>query len=298
MITRTIRESIHIALQLSDQACTVNADRAQLEQVVMNLVVNARDALSAAGTIEIGLDLVTLDNSAADAALGMAAGKYVVLRVADTGSGISDAVLPHIFEPFFTTKDVDRGTGLGLATVHGIVHQCGGQIRVRSTPGVGTTFLIYLPFADPAVPAGAEERLRLVAAPQKQCILVVEDNRAVREVVVQTLRKERYEVIEAVGGAEALTASRRHAGGIDLLLSDVVMPHMSGIELAERLLVDRPALPIMLMSGHLGDETELSRLSGHAAVRLLRKPFTAAELLRAVEEFVAACKGRAGAAAS
>ena len=281
MLRRTIRENIAVDVQLTEAACTVNADRSQLEQVVMNLVVNARDALAGDGKISI-------DVSRYEAHMPplpeLPAGPYVVLAVRDDGAGIDAAVLPHIFEPFFTTKTHDRGTGLGLATVHGIVHQCGGTISVQSTRGSGTTFHVYVPYCDPAARAPLQSGLRPVPRSRPQRVLVVEDNDAVRSVVVTTLREAGYVVIEAGSGADALRASRSYTGDIDLLLSDVVMPELSGLELARQLLRERRELRVLFMSGHLGDDLSLDKIDAEPAPRLVQKPFTAAELLAAVEE--------------
>lgn len=284
MLRRTIRENIAVEVHLSDEPCTVNADRAQLEQVVMNLVVNARDAVSAGGLITVRVARVQLAALPEQAELQLPAGAYVMLSVQDNGAGIEQSVLPHIFEPFFTTKSHDRGTGLGLATVYGIVHQCGGTIAVKSQRGMGTTFRVYMPYCDPATHASAQAKPRIVPAQRPQRVLVAEDNDAVRGVVVATLRDAHYQVLEASSGAEALRTSRSHAGPIELLLTDVVMPEVSGIELARQLLRERPDMQLMLMSGHLGDEPSSSALPVRPAPRLLQKPFTASELLAAVEE--------------
>mgnify|MGYP003444421028 FL=1 len=292
MLRRTIRENILVEVHLGHEQCTVNADRTQLEQVVMNLVVNARDAVSAEGKITLRVERAQLTASPEQAELQLSPGSYVVLSVHDNGAGIEASVLPHIFEPFFTTKSHDRGTGLGLATVHGIVHQCGGTVAVQSERNLGTTFRVYIPYCDPSAQSVAKPKPRLLPALRPQRVLVAEDNDAVRSVVVTTLREAQYQVLEAASGAEALRTSRACEGPIELLLTDVVMPEVSGIELAKQLMLERPDMQLMLMSGHLGDEPNLSALPSPAP-RLLHKPFTAAELLAAVEEVLRSAEANA-----
>jgi two-component system cell cycle sensor histidine kinase/response regulator CckA len=245
-----------------------------IEQVVLNLALNARDAMPRGGRVTFDLD--TIDIGPGDALPtepALACGRYAVLAVEDEGCGISDEVLPRIFEPFYTTKDVGKGTGLGLATAYGIVTHAGGAIRVTTTPGRGTTFRVLLPLV--STPAtSAPRRPRPVAC---GCVLVVEDQPEVRRLVRLILEEERFEVVEAEDGADAL----RVLGGrpdVQLVLSDISMPKMTGRELTQRLARDRPELPVVLMGGVVD-----SNVAGLVA-RVLTKPFRREELVRAIDE--------------
>jgi CheY-like chemotaxis protein len=269
----------------------VKADRSQIEQVVVNLVLNARDAMPEGG----GVVIEVRDSGARDEPvlerLGAAPSHYVVLTVHDTGIGIDLETRQRLFEPFFTTKDPGRGTGLGLATVYGIVRQSGGYIDVRSEAGRGASFSVFLPRTDPPVPAADESAspsadavVNRVPEGAASVILVVEDEDAVRSFVVAALRSRGQRVLEAPSGDAALALAAAYEGRIDLLLTDVIMPKMRGSELANRLLAVRPDVRIAFMTGYTDDATwRIAQSTGHV---VLAKPFTADTLMRAVYEAV------------
>ncbi len=288
MLQRLIGEDVRIETRLVAGEARIRADRAQLEQVLMNLLVNARDAMPGGGTVTVATGVEALDADAArrvDPA--MRAGSWVRLTVRDTGVGMEPGVLEHAFEPFFTTKPVGYGTGLGLATVHGIVSQSGGYVTLDSEPGRGTRVGIWLPeepgaATPPTPPEGSEA---VAAGPEgRATILLVEDEAAVREVTRRILEHHGYRVLAARHADEALTVAR-YAGPIDLLLTDVVMPGLGGRELAERLLAARPGLPVLFMSGYNDDEV-LRRGLELPTPRLLAKPFTIDTLVARVREAI------------
>jgi PAS domain S-box-containing protein len=247
-------------------------DRSQLEQVVLNLVLNARDAMPAGGTLEIAVANAEIDAAEARRLELPRAGSYVRLTVADTGGGIAPEVRPHVFEPFYTTKAPGEGTGLGLATVYGIVRQSGGSVAVESAPGAGATFSILLPRTDDETPA-IRSAARAELPGGSETVLVVEDDAAVRRAIVATLRSLGYEVLEADGGAAALRVVASHAGPIHLALTDVVMPAVGGYQLVALLREASPATNVLLMSGHASAAPEAA---GEA--QLLQKPFDPATL--------------------
>ena len=283
MLGRLIGEDIALVTSPSLELGRVKADRGQIEQVVMNLAVNARDAMPQGGRLIIETQNVDLDAEYVRRHVGARPGPHVMLAVSDSGVGIPREIERHIFEPFFTTKEPGKGTGLGLATVYGIVKQSGGYIECDSEPGRGTTFRIYLPRVD--VPAPGVERLGRPAdaAGGTETILLVEDEEGVRELARDILRATGYTVIEARDGAEALLLSERHQGPLDLLLTDVVMPRMSGRELAERLTSLRPDLSVLYMSGYTDDAVIRHGVLG-AGTAFLQKPFTPAILVDRVRE--------------
>jgi CheY-like chemotaxis protein len=254
----------------------VKADPGQLEQVVLNLAVNARDAMPRGGRLTVATATVVLTDANVDPC-GVPPGAYAVLRVTDTGTGMTADVKRHIFEPFFTTKEAGRGTGLGLATVHGIVEQAGGRVEVDSEPGGGTTFRVYLPVTAEAVKPKSDPGP--AARPRgNETVLLVEDEPAVRDLAAGILRDCGYTVLEAGGGGEALAASDAHPGAVDLLLTDVVMPGMSGPAMADELRVRRPGVRVLFVSGY---GTKATAPKGQR-VNFLQKPFSAAELARRV----------------
>ncbi|HQP30799.1 MAG TPA: PAS domain-containing protein [Deltaproteobacteria bacterium] len=271
MLRRTIRENIELKIELGDGLKAVKADLSQLEQVIMNLAVNAQDAIPESGCITISTSEMEIsDDSAPDTP---AAGTYVRLIFSDSGSGMDADTIAHIFEPFFTTKESGRGTGLGLSTVYGIVKQHGGSIAVESAPGRGTRFTILLPCVDEALrsadqPFAEENRRR-----GTETILVVEDDEVVRDLVKQMLKHSGYTVLVAEHADEALQISSHYAGGIQLLLTDVVMPAMHGRELYETLLKGRPGLKAVYMSGYTHDEIARHGVDIPGGF-FIQKPFT------------------------
>jgi CheY-like chemotaxis protein len=267
----------------------VKADPTQIEQVLVNLVVNARDAMPDGGTITIETGNVVLDASFAQRAPAPKPGPYVMLAVSDTGSGIPAHVLDRIFEPFFTTKDVGRGTGLGLATVQGIIEQSGGHIWVYSEPKQGTTFKVYLPRAEEPAPAAAVATPTTVAPRGHETILLVEDDAAVRSVTVSVLRRAGHSVIEAANGVEALRIAKSNDYNITLVISDMVMPGMGGRALATELARTRPNIPILLMSGYTRDSLSGNTELG-ASGAFIEKPFTPEKLLRKVGDVLEAAR--------
>jgi PAS domain S-box-containing protein len=280
MLRRMIGEDIELVLALQGKVGHIKADASQLDQVLMNLIVNARDAMPRGGTITVRTTEVTLDEDQARAHAGLNAGVYVVLEVSDTGAGMSDTVKQYLFEPFFTTKERGKGTGLGLATVYGIVIQSGGNIFCQSELGHGTTFRLYFPRVDMPVEPPAEHGEMSQLPQGQETILLVEDEEAVRDVASQVLRRQGYHVLRAANGAEAWEVFTQHQE-IDLLLSDIVMPQMGGLELAERVAASRPQVRILLMSGYADNPSTRLGLAD-LEVAFLPKPFSPAALARQV----------------
>ena len=251
MLQRLIGEGVELVLNTAPSTGTIRADASQVEQIIVNLAVNARDAMMPDGG-KLVLETSNVDIRATDE-LGIPAGPYVLLTAKDTGAGMDGPTQARIFEPFFTTKEVGRGTGLGLATVFGIVEQSGGTIRVESAPGKGSTFSIYFPRVADVLPAGASEASASTAggkAAGNETILLVEDDHQVREATRAILRRLGYGVLDAQNAGEALLSCEQHQGPIHLLLTDVVMPRMSGRQLAERLAPLRPEMKVLYMSGY------------------------------------------------
>jgi hypothetical protein len=280
MLDRTIREDIVLVTDLAPRLPAVRADRVQLEQVLVNLVLNARDAMPQGGRITIAAAPDVLDEAAAERA-GVAPGPYVRLAVADTGQGMLPEVLEHVFEPFFTTKPLGQGTGLGLATVWGIVRQHGGHVAVRSEAGRGSTFMIWLPVASAETQAPAAREAPALAAPGGETILLVEDQDEVRAIVHEVLQVAGYRVLEASSPTAALSLAGTHSGPIHLLVTDAIMPGLTGRELAQQLRVVRPEVRVLFISGYPGDVLD-PRSAVEPGAPLLRKPFSPADLLAAV----------------
>ncbi|HEX7089334.1 MAG TPA: PAS domain S-box protein [Longimicrobiales bacterium] len=285
MLSRLIGEDIELRTRAEPGLGRVRADPGQIQQVIVNLAVNARDAMPEGGVLSIELDNADVDESMAGQHGGVQpAGRYVRLSVSDTGTGIPEEIKPHIFEPFFTTKPKGKGTGLGLSTVYGIVKQSGGFIWVYSEPGQGTTFKIYLPRVDAAPEPGVVAQ-EVAALSGDETILLVEDEAAVRTLARQILERKGYRVITAQHGGEALRVARECADPVDLLLTDLVMPHMDGRELAQQLTAIWPGLRVLFMSGYTGD-TIVRRGLFDPDVAFLEKPFTPAALARKVRELL------------
>jgi PAS domain S-box-containing protein len=273
MLARLIGEDVNLTTVLPPALAGVKADPGQVEQVIVNLVVNARDAMPRGGRITIETANVVLDTSYAQARDKVEPGRYVRLAVSDTGDGMTEEVKQHIFEPFFTTKEVGKGTGLGLATVFGIVKQSGGHVGVASEVGRGTTFEIYLPAVEDAPPPEKSMEGPTATLTGTETVLLVEDESAVREMTRKALQVNGYTVLEAADGAEAIRLCDRHEGPIDLVVSDVVMPRMGGRELAERLTALRPETRVLFVSGHTDDAVVRQGIL-QAEVAFLQKPFS------------------------
>lgn len=283
MVSRVIGENIELAFLPGSNLARVKADPSQMEQVVLNLVVNARDAMPGGGRLTIETSNVEIDRSYGARHAGMAAGPYVMVIVSDTGSGMDAATQARIFEPFFTTKGPGKGTGLGLATVYGVVKQSGGFIWVYSEVGRGTTFKIYLPQVIAEVEKPAEARKPAGPPSGNETILFVEDEDSVRELVREYLAAAGYRILEAADGEQALQIASAHSGPIHLLVTDVVMPHLSGRELAARLSPSRPDLKVLFISGYTDDSIFRSGvLDGGMA--FLQKPFNLKSLAQRVRE--------------
>jgi len=275
-------DDVEILVATKSPAAIVEADPGQLDQIVINLAVNARDAMPRGGKLILETCAVRFDEDFADQHQTLAPGKYVQLAVSDTGSGMNEATISRIFEPFFTTKEVGKGTGLGLATVYGIVKQSAGHILVYSEPGHGTTFKIYLPSAEHKLGLASKSEPETVS-PKREgtTILLVEDDEIMRSLTKQLLQEHGYTVFEANDGKSALEWIQSHSGPIDLLLTDVVMRRMSGPELVERLSASHPALKVVYMSGYTG-ELMAEREVLQRGIILLEKPFTRTALLNTI----------------
>jgi two-component system, cell cycle sensor histidine kinase and response regulator CckA len=280
MLRRLVGEDITVRFSKTERLGKVKADPGHIAQVIMNLVVNARDAMPDGGSITIETTNTVIDEQYASEHIGAAPGSYVMLAVSDTGTGMDKQTQQRIFEPFFTTKEQGKGTGLGLSTVFGIVKQSGGSIWVYSEVGTGTTFKVYLPRTDEVdrVPMQPAEVSTLRG---REVILLVEDDDQVRLVARTILKRNGYRILEARNGGEALLLCERHQGEIDLLLTDVVMPQMSGRELSERLLQIRPTLKVLFMSGYTDDAILHHRVVA-PGIALLQKPLTPDLLLRKI----------------
>ena len=283
ILHRSLAEDQELVLRLGQVEGTIRADPVQLDQVLLNLTLNARDAMPSGGRLTIETQALEVAGAGAEQ-LGLAPGRYERLVVSDTGHGMTRATLDHVFEPFFTTKDVGKGSGLGLSVVHGIVSQLGGHIRVESAAGQGTSFTLYFQLKPHApVPVWADAGEPHTAAPGAVA-LVVEDDILVRGMASRSLAEAGYRVLEAANGRDALDLVRSHQGGLDLVVTDVGMPVMGGYELARCLQQERPGLPIVFMTGY-GEEASRDPLTA-ALGPLIQKPFDPLELVRVVGEQV------------
>lgn len=282
MLHRVIGEDIELVTILAEDLGRVKADPGQIEQAIMNLAVNARDAMPSGGKLTIETANVELDETYARNHVAVTPGRYVMLAVSDTGVGIPPEVKERIFEPFFTTKEVGKGTGLGLSTVYGIVKQSGGNIWVYSEPGQETTFKIYLPRVDEALTETKEIREEEVLH-GSETILVAEDEEGVRKLAVQILEKQGYRVLEVSEGSEAIRICKENEGPIHLLLTDVVMPGMSGRELADRLLSLHTEIKVLYMSGY-PDNAIVHHGVLEKGMNYIQKPFTVEGLVRKVRQ--------------
>jgi signal transduction histidine kinase len=277
LLRRTLGEDMELVITLADDLWPVLADPGQIEQVLANLAINARDAMPVGGTLRIDTANVAVDADSVAGGSPARPGRYVRLRVSDTGSGMSPEVVAHAFEPFFTTGRDGVGTGLGLATVYGIVAQADATIGIQSEPGAGTTFTIMHPVTDEAA-AAIEEPTAYERAPKGETVLVVEDEEALREVTERIFTRNGYRVITAANGPDALDIVARHVGDIHLLVTDVVMPKMLGKEVAEGVRELRPDIAVLYMSGY-AQPVLASQGRLEPGVALVDKPFSEADLL-------------------
>jgi two-component system, cell cycle sensor histidine kinase and response regulator CckA len=285
MLQRLIGEDIEVSQTLDPDLGMAQVDPGQFEQAVINLVVNARDAMGGAGRIVIETRNARLDDAYVEEHPDAATGEFVVLSISDNGRGMDDATKARIFEPFFTTKEAGKGTGLGLAMVYGFVKQSGGHVEVISEPGRGTTFRLFLPRTELAVSLRmpAQEDLRIPGG--NETILLVEDEEALRTLVRQVLQSYGYTVLEARNGQDGLWMAGQFQGPIHALVTDLVMPRMGGRELAEQLSPQRPDLKILFMSGHTEDPV-LQRGEAPAGAVFVQKPFSPLALARKVRQLL------------
>jgi CheY-like chemotaxis protein len=284
MLRMLIGEDIRLEVSLMPALWRVEADPGQMEQVLLNLAVNARDAMRDGGTLRIETRNVEVDGAEArKTSPPMSDGPYVVIRISDTGLGMDPETLSHIFEPFFTTKERDHGTGLGLATVYGIVKQSNGYIWADSEVGTGTTFEIYLPQCDAPQPSLATEPHRPKAPTGSETILLVEDDDGVRDMARRFLEDAGYEILEASNGEHALSIGNTMNKEIELLLADVVMPDMSGPKVAERLKDCHPETKVLFTSGYTGKAINHHGVL-NSGVQFLPKPFSKLSLTNKIRE--------------
>jgi two-component system, cell cycle sensor histidine kinase and response regulator CckA len=290
MLHRLIGEDVHLSIAGPGRMPVVKADPGQIEQVIMNLVVNARDAMPNGGTLTVETATVELDETYARQHGAVVPGRYVMLAVTDSGCGMNEEVKAHLFEPFFTTKERGKGTGLGLATVYGIVRQSGGHVFVYSEPRIGTTLKLYFPCIDEQA-----EEIRVLNRTAEhlpvgtETILLVEDDESVRSLARELLARQGYGVLEAECGDRALKVAQEHDGPIDLLVTDVVMPNMSGHDLSERFAALRPDARVLFVSGY-ADVAVVANGELREGLTFLQKPFARVDLLRTVRQTLDAPK--------
>lgn len=280
MLQRILGEDVDLVSLRAESLGRIRVDPGHMEQVIMNLVINSRDAMPTGGKLTIETKNVVLNEAHAEEHLGVRPGPYVMLAVTDTGMGMDQATQLRMFEPFFTTKETGKGTGLGLSTVFGIVQRCGGSIWVYSEPGNGTTFKVYIPLIDADADVVAPSLAPATLA-GTETILLVEDEDQIRAVARGILRKHGYKVIEARDADEALRLCESHPGTIHLLVTDVVMPHMGGPELAKRVAQARPDVKVLCMSGYT-DDALIRHGAIDAGIAYLQKPITPDRLAQKV----------------
>jgi two-component system cell cycle sensor histidine kinase/response regulator CckA len=283
MLMRVIGEQIELVTDLDPDLGVIRADRSQIEQVIMNLAINARDAIQGSGQVTLTTRNVPFEDRAEMNGLDLPSGPAVLFQMTDTGVGMTEETALRIFEPFFTTKGLDKGTGLGLSTVYGIVKQSGGDVAVESEVGKGTTFRIYLPIRPELNAALAPVRTEQGPERGWETVLLVEDESTVRYLAKRLLERAGYSVIPAAHGAEALALCEQHEGPIHLIVTDIVMPEMGGLELVERLRESYPDLRVILMSGY-SEEDELDL--AEVPVAFLQKPFSYKELTAEVRKIL------------
>jgi CheY-like chemotaxis protein len=283
MLSRLLGEDVELVTSLASELGTVEIDSTALHQIIMNLAVNARDAMPDGGRLTIETSSVFFDESYRETHSDVQPGDYVMLAVTDTGTGMDAETQKRIFEPFFTTKEIGRGTGLGLSTVYGIVQQSRGHIWVYSELGVGTAFKIYFPQTGLAAPENVVRREQEIPR-GSETILLVEDDSGLRKLNATLLQDLGYHVLQSSNGTEAIKMAAGHTGSLHLLLTDVVMPGMNGKQLATRLIEARPDLKVLFVSGHTDTVTGRELLSGSAA--FLQKPLTRAVLANKLRELL------------
>jgi two-component system cell cycle sensor histidine kinase/response regulator CckA len=285
MLGRILGEDVELALVTEPALWMVRVDPSSFDQVIMNLMVNARDAMPEGGKASIETRNATIDAAFARTHLGAVAGDYAMVAVTDSGTGMDKATLARIFDPFFTTKEKGKGTGLGLSTVFGIVQQAGGGVWVESEPGEGSTFRVYFPRVAAAVTAKRSSAPPPLARGGSETILLVEDEEPVRNMLELVLRRQGYTVLVASDGPSALTASARHSGPISLLLTDVVMPRMNGPELARQVAANRPGIVTLYVSGYTDDSVVRHGVAA-GEMAFLPKPITPNVLANRVRELL------------
>jgi PAS domain S-box-containing protein len=283
LLIRTLGGPVILKTDLASELCAVLADPGQIEQVLVNLTVNARDALPSGGTVVVQTSVADVDESHAASRVGLPPGRYACLKVCDTGVGMSRDIIDRAFEPFFTTKPTGQGTGLGLSAVHGIVTQAGGYVQIYSEPDIGTTVTILLPAVSQGTEPAPDQEPRRGGG---QTVLIVEDEPALREVTGRILSRSGYHVIAAATGHEALELAAGHTGDIDVLLTDVVMPGMLGREAAERIRALRPGMKVLFMSGYAEGVLD-GRGIVAAGANLIQKPFSETQLLATLGQIIA-----------
>jgi len=283
MLRRLIGEDVELVMSLKERLGSVKADTGQIEQVLVNLAVNARDAMPNGGKLTIETSEVELDEAYSVFHFDVPPGRYVQLAVSDTGAGMDAKTLSHVFEPFFTTKEAGKGTGLGLSMVYGVVKQSGGHVTVYSEPGLGTTFKIYLPRVEEAPETNRRPPARTVPARGAETVLVVEDEEVIRRLICRALEAQGYTALSAPGAREALLLLEKHAGEIHLLITDVVMPGASGKELARSAAALRPSTKVLFISGYT-DNVIVHHGVLDAGTAFLQKPFTPRSLVEKVRE--------------
>ncbi|MGD9489852.1 MAG: PAS domain S-box protein [Calditrichaceae bacterium] len=286
MLHRLIGEDVKLISNLEDELKPIKADPSQIEQIIMNLAVNARDAMPKGGELIIETANHCVDQNTRTTASDMDSGPYVMMRVTDSGIGMDSKVKEKIFEPFFSTKDKSKGTGLGLSTVYGIVRQSNGHIFVETEPGKGTSFSIYFPAESGTLVVEESPAIDENDLTGSETVLVVEDEDAVRTLVGETLRTYGYNVIEAADGTDGLAITREHQGDIDLILTDIVMPKMYGTEMARKIKTDRPGITVIYMSGHrdLDNHEDGNRMAENS--NFIQKPFSPSELARFIKKIL------------
>ena len=283
MLRRVIGEDVELVTVLADNLGRVKGDSGQIEQILLNLAVNARDAMPSGGKLTIETANVTLDETFRQNPIGLKPGHYVMISMTDTGLGLTQKVKEQIFEPFFTTKEIGKGTGLGLSIVYGIVKQSGGDILVDSGLGKGTTFRIYLPRVDEVV--GEVEEKEVSGLPRgNETILVVEDEEEVRKLTARILRKQGYNVLEASQGKEAFSLCEEQEGPIHLMVTDVLMPGLTGAELAKRFTQLYPEMKVLYMSGYTSDRFAIGHGNLEKGLEFIQKPFSIDRLAKKIRE--------------